>query len=135
MSTPELAAVQMQLAASAEQLQITSTALDNLRNKTRAAMMDLRRLLQEEQQRNRGHKDKEDKIYLVRSQSFEGVTFNGTKMMEYKGWAKQVKIFRNSQHRGFRAVLEKAEENFFCRNSIPVFKPIPGFKPLSKNLS
>ena len=72
MSTPELAAVQMQLAASAEQLQITSTALDNLRNQSSAAMRNLHRLLQEEQQRNRGHKEKEGKIHLANSKSFEG---------------------------------------------------------------
>ena len=108
MSTPELAAVQMQLQSSAEQLQITSTALDNLRTETGAAIRDLHRLLQEEQQRNKGHKD--DKIHLVNSKSFEGGKYNGVKMMEFKGWAKKVKIFCNSQHRGFRAALEKAEE-------------------------
>ena len=75
MSTPELAAVQMQLAASAEQLQITSTALHNLRNETSAAMRDLHRLLQEEQQRNRGHKEKQYKIHF-NSKSFEGGKFN-----------------------------------------------------------
>ena len=112
MSTPELAAVQMQLQSSAEQLQITSTALDNLRTETGAAIRDLHRLLQEEQQRNKGdgkgHKD--DKIHLVNSKSFEGGKYNGVKMMEFKGWAKKVKILCNSQHRGFRAALEKAEE-------------------------
>ena len=61
MSIPELATVQMQLVASAEQLQITSTALDNLRTETGAAIRDLHRLLQEEQQRNKGNKEKEDK--------------------------------------------------------------------------
>ena len=64
MSTPELAAVQMKLAASAEQLQITSTALENLRNETSVAMRDLHRLLQEEQQRNRDHKEKQIKYTL-----------------------------------------------------------------------
>ena len=110
MSTPEMAAVQMQLVASAERLQIKSTALDNLRNETGVAIMDLRRLLQEEQQRNRGHKGNEEKIHLVNSKSFEGGKFNGTHVMEYKGWARKVKIFCNSQHRGIRAALEKAEE-------------------------
>ena len=37
--------------------------------------------------------------------------------MEYKGWAKKVTIFCNSQHRGFRAALEKAEE---CTKQVEV---------------
>ena len=108
MSTPEMLAVQMQLQSSAEQLQITSTTLDNLRIETGRAFAEIERQLAEEQKKNKGSKD--DKIHLVNSKSFEGGKYNGAKMLEFKGWSKKVKIFCNSQHRGFRAALEKAEE-------------------------
>ena len=38
-------------------------------------------------------------------------------MMEYKEWVKKEKTFCNSQHRGFRAALKKAEE---CTKQVEV---------------
>ena len=43
MSSPEIAAVQMQLAASADQLQVVSDALDLLRRESVAAILEMRR--------------------------------------------------------------------------------------------
>ena len=47
----QMAAVQMQLDASAEQVRVLSTAHDTLRGESSNAIMELRRLLAEEQQR------------------------------------------------------------------------------------
>ena len=105
MSSPEIAAVQMQLAASADQLQVVSDALDLLRRESVAAILELRRSLAEARYANRG----ERAINFVNVKSYEGGKFTG-KVGDYKPWAKRAKIFCNSQRRGFAAVLERAEE-------------------------
>ena len=105
MSSPEIAAVQMQLAASADQLQVVSDALDLLRRESVAAILELRRSLAEARYANRG----ERVVNFVNVKSYEGGKFTA-KVGDYKPWAKRAKIFCNSQCRGFAAVLERAEE-------------------------
>ena len=112
MSIPEFVAVHVQLDAFAEQLRITSAALSNLRNEAGTAIIEFRRLLKEEEQRGRVFiipTNKTLNICFVNFKSSEGGKFNGAKMMEFKGWAKNVKVFFNSQQCGFQASLEKAE--------------------------
>ena len=105
MSSQEIAAVQMQLAPSADQLQVVSDALDLLRRESVAAILELRRSLAEARYANRG----ERVVNFVNVKSYEGGKFTG-KVGDYKPWAKRAKIFCNSQCRGFAAVLERAEE-------------------------
>ena len=90
MSSPEIAAVQMQLAASADQLQVVSDALDFLRRESVAAILELRRSLAEARYANRG----ERAINFVNVKSYEGGKFTG-KVGDYKPLAKRAKIFCN----------------------------------------
>ena len=104
MSSPEFVAVQMQLASSAEQLQVVSNALDLLRHESGNAIQDLRRLLAEARNTTKG----ERVVNFVNVKSYEGGKFTG-KIGEYKPWSKRAKIFCNSQCRGFATALENAE--------------------------
>ena len=94
----------MQLASSAEQLQVVSNALDVLRHESGNAIQDLRRLLAEARNTTKG----ERVVNFVNVKSYEGGKFTG-KIGEYKPWSKRAKIFCNSQCRGFAAALERAE--------------------------
>ena len=105
MSTQEMAAVQMQLQASAEQLQAVSSALDLLRQESGRAIVELHRLFSEARQSTTNG---DCRINFVNSKSFEGGKFGG-KLAEYKAWSKRVKIYCNSQCRGFKAALEQIE--------------------------
>ena len=100
----EMAAVQMQLASSAEQLQVVSNALDLLRQESGNAIGELRRLLAETRMNNKT----ERVVNFINTKTYEGGKFTG-KVGEYKPWAKRAKIYCNSQCRGFAAALELAE--------------------------
>ena len=104
MSSPEMVAMQMQLQASADQVRMVSNALDLLRNESVAAVLDLRRLLAEARQVTKH----DNRVSFVNAQTFEGGKFGG-KLAEFKDWAKNVKIFSNSQCRGFKAAFELVE--------------------------
>ena len=100
----EMASIQMQLASSAEQLQLVSNALDLLRHESGNAINDLRRLLAEARSSNKT----ERAMNFINVKTYEGGKFTG-KVGDYKPWAKRVKIYCNSQCRGFAAALELAE--------------------------
>ena len=92
MSTPEIAAVQLQLAASTDQLQVVTDALDFLRRESVAAILNLRRSLAEARSTTKG----ERAVNIVSVKSYEVGKFTG-KIGEYKQRAKRAKIFCNSQ--------------------------------------
>ena len=78
------------------QIGLISTALDTLRAESVAAVQDLRRQLASAATTGAKAKD---------------VNFINTKVLEgakesFKTWAKKVKIYLNSQHRGMRQALE-----------------------------
>ena len=100
----EMASIQMQLASSAEQLQLVSNALDLLRHESGNAINDLRRLLAEARSGNKTDRA----VNFINVKTYEGGKFTG-KIGDYKPWAKRVKIYCNSQCRGFAAALELAE--------------------------
>ena len=68
MSSPEMVAMQMQLQASADQLQMVSNALDLLRHESGAAFVDLRRLLAEAREVTKHA----NRVSFVNIKSFEG---------------------------------------------------------------
>ena len=52
---------------------------------------------------------KEKEIFFVNVKVFEGGKFSGGTKEPLKTWAKKIKIFLNSQHRGMRKALELPE--------------------------
>ena len=105
MSTPEIIALQMQLVASAEQLQLVLNAMDLLLHKSSNAITDLRHLLAEARQsQGRG----EHQVNFVSFKSYEGGRFGG-KLATYKTWSKHAKIFCNAQCHSCKCALKKAE--------------------------
>ena len=72
----QMTAVQMQLDASAEQVRVLSAAHDTLRGESSNAIMELRRLLAEEQQRAKfsgtGPNSKDKDVQFMNVKVFEG---------------------------------------------------------------
>ena len=75
----------MTLNASQEQVQILSNAIDQLRKDSAEAITELRRMLIEEQKRDKapagpGHKT----VTFVNAKTFEGFKFTGTNAEDFK---------------------------------------------------
>ena len=112
----QLAALQLELTQSQQHTARLGAALDALRNESSTAIADLRGLLAE-QARGRAvavdgdgddRRGKGRKIITVKN--LEPKKFAGKDDEDFKEWSKSVKNFLNSQTRGFRKVLEWAEE-------------------------
>ena len=103
--------LQLQLDAAAEQMRVLSNAHDVLRQESGNAIMELRRILADEQQRNAQQSGvgKDKAVNFVNSKNSEGGKISGAKSENYKPWAKRVKVYCNAQCRGFRQALETAE--------------------------
>ena len=103
--------LQLQLDAAAEQMRVLSNAHDVLRQESGNAIMELRRILADEQQRNAQQSGvgKDKAVNFVNSKNFDGGKISGAKSENYKPWAKRVKVYCNAQCRGFRQALETAE--------------------------
>ena len=107
----QVAALQTELAQSQQHVARLAAAIDALRNESSQAVSDLRRQLvlaqqvdpREDQRAGKGKK-------IINIKNFEPKSFGGKDEENYKEWAKSVKNFLNVQQRGFRKVLESAEE-------------------------
>ena len=64
-------------------------------------------LLAEEQQRNAQHcgGSKAKGITFVNAKSYVGGKFSGTKAKNFKAWTKRIKVYCNTQCRGFRQAI------------------------------
>ena len=107
-SAEPFAALQLQLTSSAEQIQVLSTTMDDLRNPTGLALNELRRALAEEQRKKRSER-KAKPLRFASAKTYEVCKFGGTKTENFKTWATRVNIFCNSQCRGLRQALDAAE--------------------------
>ena len=88
----KMAAVDMALAASQEQVQILFAAIDRLRKESAEAVDELWCWFTEEQKRDKapaGHGHKA--VTFVNATTFEGGKFTGTKTEDFKIWSKKVK--------------------------------------------
>ena len=97
----------MQLIEANTQIEYLSKALDQLRNESVAAVLELRR-----QQAASGAtaSTKPKNVQFVNTKTFEGGKFSGGVKESFKAWAKKIKIFLNAQHRGMRQALDTSEE-------------------------
>ena len=123
----QLAAVNMQLLSSQEQLAALSKAIDTVRQEASDAVTDLRNGLLKEQIKSKEMTDyitkfgqaqnpqgggyKEREMSLVNTKEFHGGQFAGAKNESFKIWGRKVRIFCNAQKQGFRKVLEDVENN------------------------
>ena len=101
-----ITALNLQLGEANAQIAFLSTALDTLRTESVAAVLDLRRQVAT----NAPASSKPKNVQFINTKTFEGGKFAGGVKESFKAWAKNVKIFLNSQHRGMRQALEVCEE-------------------------
>ena len=99
-------ALNLQLNEANAQITIMSNALDTLRTESVAAVLELRRQLASSAHTSNNPKN----VKFINTKTFEGGKFAGGVKESFKAWAKKVKIFLNSQHRGMRQALEVSEE-------------------------
>ena len=116
-TSDQIAAINIQLAASQEQTAMLSKALESLRTDAEGAIRDLRNLLAEEQRKGTAAKRSEKPLSFINSKNFEGGKFSGAKFENSRAWSKKVKIFCNTQYRGFRKALTNAEE---CKDRVGI---------------
>ena len=101
-----ITALNLQLGEANAQIAFLSTALDTLRTESVAAVLDLRRQVAT----NAPASSKPRNVQFINTKTFEGGKFAGGVKESFNAWAKKVKIFLNSQHRGMRQALEVSEE-------------------------
>ena len=99
-------ALNLQLSEANAQIGLMSVALDTLRTESVAAVMDLRRQLASATSAGTKAKD----VNFINTKVFEGGKYTGGAKESFKTWAKKVKIYLNSQHRGMRQALELSED-------------------------
>ena len=96
----------LQLSEANAQIGLMSAALDTLRTESVAAVQDLRRQLASAATTGAKAKD----VNFINTKVFEGGKYTGGAKESFKTWAKKVKIYLNSQHRGMRQALELSED-------------------------
>ena len=106
----QIVALNLQLGEANSQIGLMAIALDTLRNESSVAIQELRRMLAQASPVGGGIQKKEKEVSFINVKVFEGGKFNGGSKESLKTWAKKIKIFLNSQHRGMRRALELAEE-------------------------
>ena len=106
----QIVALNLQLGEANSQIGLMAIALDTLRNESSVAIQELRRMLAQASPVGGGIQKKEKEVSFINVKVFEGGKFNGGSKESLKTWAKKIRIFLNSQHRGMRRALEFAEE-------------------------
>ena len=103
---PSILAFNLQLTEANAQIGLMSLALDTLRNDSVAAVQDLRRQLAAATP----VVSKAKEVNFINTKVFEGGKYTGGIKESVKTWAKKIKIYFNSQHRGMRQALELSED-------------------------
>ena len=126
MAAKQLAAINMALLSSQEQVATLYQAIDGVRKEASDAVLELRNGLAMEQARSAELADKLQQwggpaqgnvlprgreMRLVNTKEFSGGNFAGAKNESFKIWSKRVRIFCNSQEAGFKKALEGIELN------------------------
>ena len=128
MAAEGLAAIQLQLTSSQEQVATLSNAIDGVRKEASEAVHDLRNGLAMEQAKSaelaealrqfqagggprQGQLGHGREMRLVNTKEFAGGKVAGAKNESFKIWSKRVRIFCNSQQAGFKKILEDIELN------------------------
>ena len=120
-----ITALNLQLGEANAQIAFLSTALDTLRTESVAAVLDLRRQVAT----NAPASSKPKNVQFINTKTFEGGKFAGGVKESFKAWAKKVKIFLNSQHRGMRQALEVCVRRLATRSSLQISKGSTGNSP------
>ena len=116
-SAEQIAAINLQLSASQEQTTMLAQSLETLRTDSSNAIRELRNLLAEEKAKGTASKKNDKPLTFISSKNFEGGKFGGAKFENFRTWSKKVKIFCNTQYRGFRKALTDAEE---CKDKVGI---------------
>ena len=107
----QLANIQVELTQSQQHVARLGAALDTLRNESSTAVANLRAQLEAQTRAEDRHVDGGGKgKKLIHTKTLEPKKFAGKDEEDYKEWAKSIKNFLNAQTRGFRKILEWAEE-------------------------
>ena len=106
----QIVALNLQLGEANSQIGLMAVALDTLRNESSVAIQELRRMLAQATPAGGGAQKNAKEVSFINVKVFEGGKFSGGSKESLTMWAKKIKIFLNSQHKGMRKALELAEE-------------------------